>query len=70
MKNHESEISIFSELQAKINTNRGIEEFGLLVTTEDFDVIMKESSKTCPEPDKYCYKLLRKSSKTFPGPDK
>ena len=30
-----------------------------MITTKEFDEILRESRKSCPGPDKICYKLLR-----------
>ena len=64
MKNHETDSSTISELcdnienetEATINTNEHTEQLGIVVTTKEFDEILKETSKTCPEQDKICYK--------------
>ena len=71
MKNHETESSIISEFcdnvenetKAKINTNVDFEQLAIVVTTKEFDEILKESRKTCLGPDKICYKLLKELPK-------
>ena len=67
MKNHETEPSIISEfcdnvekeIKAIINTNLDFELLAIVVKTKEFDEILKMSRKTCPVPDKICYKLLK-----------
>ena len=59
MKNHETESSIISEFcdnvenetKAMINTNVDFEQLAVVVTTKEFDEILKASRKTCPGPD-------------------
>ena len=71
MKNNEKESSIISELcnnnenetKALKNTNEDIEQLGIVVTTKEFNDILKQSRKTCPEPDKICYKQEKDRSK-------
>ena len=65
IKNYETELKI-SEIcdhfengtEAKNNTNEHTEQLGIVVTTKHFDKILKEMRRTCPGPDKICYKLL------------
>ena len=71
MKNHETDSSTISELcdniengtEAIINTNEHTEQLGVEVTTKEFDEILKETRKTCPWPDKICYKILEQLPK-------
>ena len=66
MKNHETDSSLISELcdnienetEAIINTNEHTEHRGIVVKTKEFDQILKETRKTCPGPNKICYKIL------------
>ena len=71
MKNYETDSSIISELcdnienetEAIINTNEHTEQLGIVVTTKEFDEILKETRKACPGPDKICYKILEELPK-------
>ena len=74
MKYHETDSSITSELcdnsdnienetEALINTNEHTEQPGIVVTTKEFDEILKEIRKTCPGQDKVCYKILEEIPK-------
>ena len=71
MKNHETDSSTISELcnnnenetEAIINTNEHTEQLGIVVTTKEIDEILKETRKTCPGPDKICYKILEQLPK-------
>ena len=67
MKNHETESSIFSEFcdnvenenKAIIDTNVDFEQLVIVVTTKEFDEMLKESRKICLGPDKFCYRLRK-----------
>ena len=71
MKNHETELSLISEFcdnfenetKAMINTNVDFKQLAVVVTTKEFNEILKESTKTYPGPDKICYKLLKELPK-------
>ena len=71
MKNPELDSSIISELcvnienetEAIINTNEHTEQLGIVVTTNEFDEILKETRKTCLWLDKICYKILEELPK-------
>ena len=67
IKNHETESSIISkrcgnienETEAIINTNEHTEQIGIVVTTKEFDEILKETRKTCPGPEKFATNSLK-----------
>ena len=71
IKINETESSIISEFcdnvenetKAMIKTNVDFEQLAVVVTTKEFDEILKDSRKTCPWPDKICYKLLKELPK-------
>ena len=71
VKNHETESSIIFEFcdkfekqtKAMINTNVDFEQLAVEVTAKEFDEILKETRKTCPGPDKICYRLLKELPK-------
>ena len=70
-KNYETESSLIFEFcdnveietKAMIKTNVDFEQLAVVVTTKEFDEILKESRKTGPGPDKICYKLLKELPK-------
>ena len=73
MKNHETESAKISEFcdnvenesKAKVNTNVDFEQLAIVVTTKEFDETLKESRKTCPGPNNFCYKLRKELPKNI-----
>ena len=67
MKNHTTVLSRFAEHSKKLkitqgclNTNSDFKQLGNVTTAKEFGEIMRESRKSCPGPDKICYRLLKR----------
>ena len=50
---------IENQTKAILGTVVDTKQFCVVFTTNEFDEILRESRKSCPGPDKICYKLLR-----------
>ena len=48
-----------NQTKAILGTVVDTEQLCVVITTKEFDEILRESRKSCPAPDKICYKLLR-----------
>ena len=49
---------IENQTKAILGTVVDTEQLCVVITTKDFEEILRESRKSCPGPDKICYKLL------------
>ena len=54
---------IENQTKAVSGTAEDTEQLCVVITTTEFDEILRESRKSCPGPDKICYKLLRVTRK-------
>ena len=48
-----------NQTKAILGTVVDTEQLFVVITTKEFDKILRDSRKSCPGPDKICYKLLR-----------
>ena len=56
---------IENQTKAILGTVVDTEQLCVVITTKEFDEILRESRKSCSGPDKICYKLLRELPRNF-----